>query len=90
MRVLLARVSILLACVLAVSAAATNTDADAGGPYELGPRETSKSKFSGRPSWTSFTTRRVPRRPVFRFFWFRRLPADFRRTPLISTLGSRS
>ena len=47
------------------------------------------SKFSGRPSWTPFTTRRVPRRQVFRFFWFRSLPADFRRTPLILTLGSR-
>ena len=35
------------------------------------------SKFSGRPRWTSFTTRRVPRRPVFRFIWFRRFAGGF-------------
>ena len=50
---------------------------------------TSISKFSGRPRWTPFTTRRVPRRPAFRSFWFRSLPADFRSTPWISTLGIR-
>ena len=61
----------------------------AGGPSGEPRERHQQSKFSGRSSWTPFTTRRVPRRQVFRFFWFRSLPADFRSTPLILTLGSR-
>ena len=42
----------------------------------VGQRDPSKSNFSGGPSWTSFTTRRVPWRPVLRFCCFRSFPAD--------------
>ena len=59
------------------------------GPFRSPRERTSRSKFSGWSSWTPFTTGSVPRRQVFRFFWFRSLPADLRTTPLISTPGSR-
>ena len=70
------------------SAAATETDEDAKAPQSWAKGDF-KITFSGRSSWTSFTTRSVPRRRVFRFFWFRSSRADFRTPPLISTLGSR-
>ena len=52
-------------------------------------REHQNPNFRGGQAGRHLQRGRVPRRQVFRFLWFRSLPADLRTTPLISTLGSR-